>query len=97
MIRLSDVDYATQGLFVRRAFVHARQTAGPIPKPLRAPLSLLWGGLDIVTGDIFEVPPTGRIRLEFLEVDHIVRQGVELEANRGFELSQELLEPSLRI
>lgn len=96
MIRLSEVDYATRGLSVRRAFAEAAEAAAPLPKPLRAPLSLRWAGRDIITADIFEVPNAGRFRLEFLEVDAAVRQGVDIQAQPGSELDNGTREPLLR-
>ncbi len=96
MIRLSEVDYATKGLSIRRAFTDATQKAGPLPKPLRTPLSVRWGEHDIVTADVFEVPPTGRVRLEFLEVDTDVRQGADIQVHPGCELEDGSHVPLLR-
>jgi hypothetical protein len=99
VIRLSEVDYSKQDVSIRRAFAEAVQTAGPLPQPLRSPLSLRWGSREIVAGDIFEVPADGRVRLEFLEAGArlpVLRQGADIEVRPGCEVEPGSPVPLLR-
>lgn len=96
MIRLTEVDYATTGLSIQAAFTEAVEAAPPLPKPLRTAISVRWDGHDIVGGDIFDVPNSGRFRLEFLDIDTTVRQGADIQAFPGSELVGERRAPLLR-
>jgi len=48
-----------------------------------------------VTGDVFDVPTSGQIHLQFLDVDTTVRQGADIQTHPGFELG-DCLEPLVR-
>jgi len=84
MIRLSERDYSSTGLSLRRAFVEARNAYGrEHPTPLTEPFSILWDGRDIIAGDILRVPRTGRFRIDFVSCRPTALHGIDIDIPRG--------------
>ena len=98
MIRLSEQDFGGTGLSVRRAFVDAHEAfARELPKPLTEPMSILWNGRDIITGDILEVPQTGRFRIDFVSCRPTALHGVDIEIpGGGIAILDGQISPTLR-
>ena len=82
-MRLSEIDYQDAGLSLQRAFVNARKGNRNVPRELREPLSILWGGRDVVTGDVFPIPSTGGVVIERLDGHQELKQGVDIGITRG--------------
>jgi hypothetical protein len=83
MVRLSERDFAASSLSVRQAFVEAHRAYKGLPGPRTEPMSILWDGRDIITGDRFAVPGSGRFRIDFLTARAGLRQGVDVEIPGG--------------
>jgi hypothetical protein len=82
MIRLSDTDYSTTGLSIRRAFVKASEEYdGRLPTTEAA--AIRWGQHDIVVGDITRVPERGRLRIELVSKAPTPRQGADVDVSPG--------------
>ncbi|MBP2324773.1 hypothetical protein JOF56_005158 [Kibdelosporangium banguiense] len=98
MIRLSEQDFADSGLSVRRAFVQARRGYGDdLPEPLAEPMSIMWAGREIVTGDIVAGDAEGRLRISLISAHRSGDQGVDVDIPGGrITLSDGTVESTLR-
>ena len=73
-------DYSTEGIDIRRAMLRHVQA---FPDRARRPPYILWAGQKVFTSYAIDVPSSGRVRLEFLSVPRVPRQGFDVKAEGG--------------
>lgn len=87
------VDFAASGLTIQSAML-AAERRGEIAKG--PPRRILWAGRSVQTGDVLQVPRTGRLRLEILSASQAVRQGVDIKLKGGCVLADGSVVPHLQ-
>jgi len=77
------LDYSTSGLTIREALVDLVKSG----LSDRVPPVIRWGGRDIQTALVIDVPKRGVVTLEFIDAKSDVEQGADLEVSGWIELS----------
>lgn len=73
-------DYAASGIDIQHAMITEAKRLGARAS---LPLRILWNGKEIQTGDRFDVPKRGRVRIEFVSEKTQPRQGIDIEVPKG--------------
>jgi len=77
---LEERDYGAGGFTIQKAMIHARRTQR---SQGTGPLSILWKGLHVQTADSLVVSKNGVVRVHFLKVSPLIRQGFDLKIPSG--------------
>ena len=78
-------DYAGSGMTIQQAMLDQIKR---FPDKSARPNYVLWGGLQIKTGDTFAVPAEGGVRTEFLSSKGDVEQGFDLKLDGWIRLAK---------
>lgn len=88
------IDYASSGATIQFALV---DQAKRFPDKKVRPKHILWDGIQVKNSDSIPVPNEGVVRAEFLHANAAVRQGFDLELDKGWlELADQSHVPLLR-
>ncbi len=76
----SKVDYGASGMTICEAMI---DNANRFPDKDNRPNFIFWNGLHVKTGDRWQVPELGRVRIKILSHKKEVEQGIDLRVIKG--------------